>query len=83
MSLADLDDLDHRILGVLSRKRRRTADEIYFEISGFRQGKFGRSLVYLRLKKLSELNFIAVELQPGRENQEFVYSRRQNDSNMM
>lgn len=81
MSITDLDDLDNKILGILSRKRRRTADEIYFEISGFQQGKFGRSLVNLRLIKLSELEYVSIELVPGRDSQEYVYSRKKQESN--
>lgn len=76
MSDVQLDELDHKILKILARKKRRTADEIYFEISGFPKGKFGRSVINLKLLKLSKLGHISAEPLHARDSKDFVYSIR-------
>ena len=70
----ELDSLDAKILEIIARKKQITADEIYTSISGFSQGKFGRSLISLKLQKLAKMGQIQIGILPGYKEERYMYS---------
>ena len=70
----ELDSLDVKILEIITKKRHLTADEIYTLISGFSQGKFGRSLISLKIQKLAKMGHIQISILPGYKEERFSYS---------
>lgn len=76
MSELELDELDHRILEVISKNKQRTAEEIYLEITGFRYGKGGRNLINLKIQKLFQLNYLIAEQTQVKDSKILIYSIR-------
>ena len=74
MNTNNLNDLNEKILHILSKKEFTTAQEVYSEISGFKSSRFGRSLVILRLKELQERGYISISNINGDEEKALVIS---------
>ena len=50
----DIDDLDYKILEIISRIKYWSAEDVYAELTGFNRGRFGRTLISLKHFQLEE-----------------------------
>ena len=70
----DIDNLDMKILEVISHVKYWSADDVYAEITGFTHGRFGRTLINLKLANLAEQGFLKKDVKIRKGEQECVYS---------
>lgn len=67
----ELDELDIQIINLLFGKKYWPAKNVYSRISGFKHGKFGRTLILIRLIKLTQKGYLDMQMTPGSEEAGF------------
>ena len=74
----DIDDLDHKILKIISNVKYWSAEDVYSELTGFTRGRFGRTLINLKLSKLVEKGLLDIDVRMRKGEHKDVYSIKNN-----